>query len=78
MTAINHKFYTISDIATLFNVHKNTVRRWRDNGEIPKPISINSQSLFWPKEISMNFLPVNKLKANNNDSGTSNPAITPR
>jgi predicted DNA-binding transcriptional regulator AlpA len=56
MTTINHKFYTISDIATLFNVHKNTVRRWRDNGEIPKPISINSQSLFWPKEIFDAFL----------------------
>ena len=56
MTAINHKFYTISDIATLFNVHKNTVRRWRDNGEIPKPISINSQSLFWPKENFDEFL----------------------
>ena len=56
MTTINHKFYTISDIATLFNVHKNTVRRWRDNGEIQKPISINSQSLFWPKEIFDEFL----------------------
>ena len=51
MTAFDYKFYTISDIAALFNVHKNTVRRWRDNGEIPKLISINSQSLFWPKEI---------------------------
>jgi len=56
MTTINHKFYTISDIATLFNVHKNTVRRWRDNGKIPKPISINSQSLIWPKEIFDEFL----------------------
>ena len=56
MTAFDHKFYTISDIAALFNVHKNTVRRWRDNGEIPKLISINSQSLFWPKEIFDGFL----------------------
>jgi hypothetical protein len=32
------------------------VRRWRDNGEIPKPICINSQSLFWPKEIFDEFL----------------------
>lgn len=52
----NLQYLNQSDVAKLFNVRVNTIRRWRKEGKIPQPIALTYKTLVWEKSELQNYI----------------------
>ena len=39
-----------SDLAKFLRIHRHTVRRWRLNGKLPKPVLSHGSDHYWTRE----------------------------
>jgi excisionase family DNA binding protein len=44
------RFYTISDVAEMFNVQPQTIQQWIKRGRIPKPRQFSERVIRWTVE----------------------------
>lgn len=40
-------FLKCREIATLLNVHRDTVKRWAKNGQMPQPVRFSERAVRW-------------------------------
>jgi predicted DNA-binding transcriptional regulator AlpA len=59
----NLQYLNQTDVAKLFNVKVNTIRRWRKEGKIPPPIFLTYKTLVWEKSELQKYISTRSLSS---------------